>query len=164
MKVDRNGARLPAWLDRQSGFNFPGDFVPVGRRKLYSHGKIYEEQSWVSFFFTAWNKQLLPNDASKPQTMLHRPPCTCWSKVWPQWCQQQRTWAQRRPSWWSPAGWLCPPQRSPLASVPELAGHRAHPPLYSAPAPEQSLPGRTPCVSHTHTHTRTRINKWKPGQ
>lgn len=32
MKAERRVARLPAWLDRQSAFVLPGDFMPGGRQ------------------------------------------------------------------------------------------------------------------------------------
>ena len=62
MKVDINGARLPAWPDRQSALIFLRDSVPSGRRNCIVRARFIENQSkcrWCHSIaktatFTSW--------------------------------------------------------------------------------------------------------------
>ena len=45
VKVDRDVARLPASLDRQSAYIFPGDFMPSSRQHSILEVKFIGNQS-----------------------------------------------------------------------------------------------------------------------
>lgn len=70
VRTDRNGARLPAWIN----LHFPGDFVPSGQTKVHSESKVYREsisKRLVSLLaITLWN-QYLPHNAKSKQKNLY---------------------------------------------------------------------------------------------